>query len=109
MKFKLPAGLFAVSFLAIANVYASQGNSASESGAAMSAGAETDTEAGTKAAAPAEDSPDPQICRKIKPTGTRFGKRVCMTQDQWTMYASEGRRNLESMQRNTNPGNPDGG
>lgn len=109
MKFKLSAGLFAVVFLAITAAYASQGDPRGETGAAMDAVTDTSTEAGTEAVAPAEDSPNPQICRKIKPTGTRFGKRVCMTQAQWTMYANEGRRDLERLQSHTNPGNADGG
>jgi hypothetical protein len=100
-------GLSAVAFLTMVLACASQGDIASESGTAMTAVADT----GTEAVAEAEDPSRKLICRRIKPTGSRFGERVCMRQAQWEKYAGRGRRDLETMQRtDTNPGNnPDGG
>ncbi len=100
-------GLLAVAVLAITAGCASQGDTASESGTAMNAVADT----GTEAVAQAEDPSKKLICRRIKPTGSRFGERVCMRQAQWEKYAGHARRDLETMQRTkTNPGNsPDGG
>lgn len=100
-------GLSAAAFLTMVLACASQGDTASESGTAMNAVADT----GTEAIAQAEDPSKKLICRRIKPTGSRFGERICMRQAQWEKYAGHARRDLETMQRtNTNPGNsPDGG
>ena len=116
-------GLSVVAFLTMVLACASQGDTASESGTAMKAVADTGTEAavdtgteaavdmGTEAVAEVEDPSRKLICRRIKPTGSRFGERVCMRQAQWEKYAGRGRRDLETIQRTgTNPGNnPDGG
>ena len=100
-------GLSAVAFLTMLLACASQGDTASESGTAMNVVADT----GTEAVAGAEDPSKRLVCRRIKPTGSRFGERICMRQAQWEKYADQGRRDLETMQRTkTNPGNsPDGG
>ena len=96
-----------VAFLTMVLACASQGDSVSESGTAMNAIADT----GTVAVAEAEDPSKKLICRRIKPTGSRFGERICMRQAQWEKYAGHARRDLETMQRTkTNPGNSrDGG
>lgn len=108
-------GLSSVAFLTILLACASQVDAVSDSGTAMSAVADSGTtavaDAGTEAVVEAEDPSKKLICRKIKPTGSRFGERVCMRQAQWEKYSDQGRRDLETMQRtNTNPGNaPNGG
>ncbi len=95
-------GLSAVAFLTMVLACASQGDTASKSGTAMNSVADTRSEA----VAEAEDPSKRLICRRIKPTGSRFGERVCMRQAQWEKYAGQGRRDLETMQRTkTNPGN----
>ncbi len=99
-------GLSAAAFLTMMLACASQGDTASESGTAMTAVADT----GAEAVAEAEDPSKKLICRRIKPTGSRFGERVCMRQAQWEKYAGHGRRDLETMQRTgTNPGDAGGG
>jgi len=95
-------------FLTMMLACASQGDTADNSGTtAMNAVADS----GAEAVAEAEDPSKKLICRRIKPTGSRFGERICMRQAQWQKYAAQGRRDLETMQRTgTNPGNaPDGG
>ncbi len=99
-------GLSAAAFLTMMLACASQGDIASESGTAMTAVADT----GAEAVAEAEDPSKKLICRRIKPTGSRFGERVCMRQAQWEKYAGHSRRDLETIQRTgTNPGNAGGG
>jgi hypothetical protein len=99
--------LSAVTILTMMLACASQGDTADDSVAAMNVVADS----GTEAVAEAEDPGKKLICRRIKPTGSRFGERVCMRQAQWEKYSGQGRRDLETMQRTgTNPGNaPDGG
>ncbi len=100
-------GLSAAAFLTMMLACASQGDTANDSVAAMNVAADS----GTEPVAEAEDPGKKLVCRRIKPTGSRFGERVCMRQAQWEKYSSQGRRDLETMQRTgTNPGNsPDGG
>ena len=75
----MSVGLTAAAVLAIATGCVSQGtgtaSAASDSTVALNASADADTES----AAP-EDESTKLICRKIKPTGSRFGERVCMRQ-----------------------------
>ena len=47
------------------------------------------------------------VCHTVTPTGTRFQKRVCMTQAEWDERQQEDRENMEKAQRKgTQSGNP---
>ncbi len=96
----------AVPVLTMMLACASQGDTADDSVAAMNVVADS----GTEVVAKAEDPGKKLVCRRIKPTGSRFGERICMRQAQWEKYSDQGRRDLETLQRtNTNPGNSPGG
>ena len=98
----IKVGVLAVALLAITAACASHGDSAGDSGSAVSAVADT----GTEAVAKAEDPSERLICRRIKPTGSRVSERVCMWQAQWEKYAGHSRRELKRLQRGTHVGNP---
>ena len=49
------------------------------------------------------------VCRRIKPTGSRMGERICMHPEQWEKYAGHSRRGLEDIQRKALTTNDQGG
>jgi len=49
------------------------------------------------------------VCKYIKQTGTRFGKKVCATPFEWEQKRKESRRQVEGIQRNMNAKCPGGG
>jgi hypothetical protein len=63
----------------------------------------------SEAAAQQEDPAKKLICRRIKPTGSRMGERVCMRQAQWEKFAGRSRRGLEDIQRKALTTNDQGG
>lgn len=106
---KIASKFLIVAILGITVGCVSQGTPASDTDTVT---ADTDpATADTRALAvsAAEEESEIRICRTMKPTGSRFGKRVCMTQEQWTDIADTSRGALEKLQRNTNPGNASGG
>lgn len=56
-----------------------------------------------------EVAADRKICRTIKPTGTRFGERWCMTQAEWSKITDISRRETDKLQRGGMVGQPAGG
>lgn len=42
------------------------------------------------------------ICRVEPVTGTRLNRKVCLTAEQWEQLEAEGKRFLETIQRNSN-------
>ena len=73
---------------------------------ALNAGAD---DTATEATAPAEEKTTKLICRKIKPTGSRFGERVCMRPEQWEKYAGQSRKELDRVTRDGLQDNGSGG
>ncbi len=104
----MSVGLTAAAVLAIATGCVSQGigtaSAASDSTVALNASANSDTES-----AALEDKSTKLICRKIKPTGSRFGERVCMRPEQWEKYAGHSRRELDRVTRDGLQDNGSGG
>ena len=99
-------GLTTAVVLAIAAGCASQGGStAPEATTAMNASADTETQV----AAPVEEKSTKLVCRKIKPTGSRFGERVCMRPEQWEKYAGHGKREIDRIQSQGLTNSPNGG
>lgn len=102
-------GLTTAAVLAIAAGCATQGSStasdASDATIAMNAADDT----GTQAAVPAEKKTSRLVCRKIKPTGSRFGERICMRPEQWEKYAGHARREIDRVQSKALTNNPSGG
>ncbi len=97
-------GLAAAVVLAITVGCASQGGStAPDATTALNAGADTAT------TAPAEEKTTRLVCRKIKPTGSRFGERVCMRPEQWEKYAGHAKRETDRIQSQGLTNNPSGG
>jgi len=100
-------GFTAVVMLAFTAGCASQGSStAPEATTAMN----VDSGANTETTAPVEEKKTTKlICRKIKPTGSRFGERVCMRPEQWEKYAGHGKKETERIQSQGLTNNPPGG
>ena len=100
-------GLTTVVILAFTAGCASQGGStAPDATTALNADAGTNTET----AAPVEEEKSTKlICRKIKPTGSRFGERVCMRPEQWEKYAGQSRKELDRVTRDGLQDNGSGG
>ena len=48
------------------------------------------------------------ICKKITPTGSRLGKRVCGTQEQWDAASKASEEALRAITHKSAMGNPDG-
>ncbi len=46
---------------------------------------------------------DPVRCETIRPTGSRLGKRVCLTEAEWEVWTREQQERAEQMRR---PGQP---
>lgn len=63
----------------------------------------------TETTAPVEEKSTRLVCRKIKPTGSRFGERVCMRPEQWEKYVGHGKRETERIQSQDLSANPPGG
>ena len=64
----------------------------------------------TETTAPVEEEKSTKlICRKIKPTGSRFGERVCMRPEQWEKYAGHGKKELERIHSKGLTSNSPGG
>jgi hypothetical protein len=53
-----------------------------------------------------EDPSKKQVCQSVIPTGTRFERRVCMTQAEWDKRKEDDRASGEKMQRKGVYGNP---
>lgn len=108
------SGLLAMAFLATAAGCASHGQPESVAAASQPANAVADSGAtadGNTSEAATEEIPAEKklICRRIKPTGSRMGERVCMRQAQWEKYAGQSRRGLEDIQRKALTTNDQGG
>ena len=84
---------------------ASQSNTTSEASTQL---AKVD-EAPVQTTAPVEEKSTRLVCRKIKPTGSRFGERVCMRPEQWEKYVGHGKRETERIQSQDLSANPPGG
>jgi hypothetical protein len=98
-------GLLVTVFLAAMSACATQANTASETNTAMNATVETST-----AASPEEENQYKKlVCRTIKPTGSRFGERICMYPAQWEKYAGQGRKGLTDIQSKALTTNDPGG
>ena len=102
-------GLTTAAVLAIAAGCASQGSSTASdaSDATIAVNAADDT--GTQFAAPAEQKTSRLVCRKIKPTGSRFAERICMRPEQWEKYAGHARKELDKVQSRGLTQSPSGG
>ena len=100
-------GLTTAVVLALTAGCASQDNSqAPEATTAMNVVA---GDTATETTAPVEEKTTKLICRKIKPTGSRFGERVCMRPEQWEKYAGHGKREIERIQSQGLTNNAPGG
>lgn len=100
-------GLTTAVVLALTAGCASQDSSpAPEATTAMNASAD---DTATETTAPVEEKTTKLVCRKIKPTGSRFGERVCMRPEQWEKYAGHGKKELERIQSRGLTANPPGG
>jgi hypothetical protein len=100
-------GLSTALIFALAAGCASQGSSpAPEATTAMNVGAD---DTATETATLEEEKTTKLICRKIKPTGSRFGERICMRPEQWEKYAGHGKKELERIQSQGLTANPPGG
>jgi hypothetical protein len=99
-------GLLATVLLTLVAGCASRGDIAGDSTTAMSrVGHET-----TEIPVEGEDDPSKKlICRRIKPTGSRFGERVCMRAAQWEKYSGHGRKGVEDVQSKALTTNDQGG
>jgi hypothetical protein len=91
-------GILAMAFLAIMAGCASHGQTESTDGStAMNAVAE-------------DEQPEKKlVCRRIKPTGSRMGERICMRPEQWEKYAGHGQKTLDRVQRRALTTNDQGG
>jgi hypothetical protein len=56
-------------------------------------------------------APDPErvVCRKEQVTGSRFYKRVCLTQEQWDAQTAQAERNQQRISQRTGLGSAMGG
>ena len=68
-----------------------------------------DSGTNTVATAPVEEKSTKLVCRKIKPTGSRFGERICMRPEQWAKYAGHAKKETERIQSQALTNNPPGG
>ena len=71
-------------------------------GMAWAAGASEAAPAPTEISADetkAKGNPGRRVCRTVEPTGTRFVKRICRTQQEWDESTERARRNHEERQR----------
>ena len=68
-----------------------------------------DSGTNTVATAAVEEKSTKLVCRKIKPTGSRFGERICMRPEQWEKYAGHSRRELDRVTRDGLQDNGAGG
>lgn len=97
--------MLTTAFLVIMSACASQGDTTSDTSTAMNAIADT----GEEAAPESENQYKKLVCRTIKPTGSRFGERICMFPEQWEKYAGQGRSALEKVQDRALTTNDQGG
>lgn len=68
--------------------------------ASITAAAPTSTTEGAGQAANVQPpAKEKKICRREAATGTKFGKRVCMTESEYKQRAEESKRMLDEMQR----------
>jgi len=57
-----------------------------------------------------DSDPNKRQCRTIRPTGSRFGERVCKTNAEWSQVESDSRNAVKRMQQDqsVNTGGGDG-
>ncbi len=91
----------------IAGLSACAANSPTETGdSAAAAGAQAQAVASSSAKA---DKPEKMICKRMVPTGSRIGKKVCATAKQWEATAAASQEALRETTRRATHGNPDSG
>lgn len=56
----------------------------------------------------AQENKDDLICRTVKPTGSRFGQKTCLTKEEWQSISDGGRRAADKLLRGGMQGQPTG-